>query len=266
MHDNPLVVHHASTRDGSARKWSDFVTQRRMHETALWDGLFRPFAIERQMVALLPSPPPLLVGIVLHRCGSDFSERDRALLNLIRPHLANGYRNAQARTVLSALEAAVGRRDSAVVVVGTLGEPLAVSPHARRLLAAFGEASGADRLPERLLDWSRRTRAREPLPAEPLLARGDETTVEARFVAPSVIALRTIHERLDPGELGPLGLSRRECEVLALLAEGRTNKEIAARMDVLPATVKKHLERIYDKLGVRTRTAAAAAAFRTLER
>jgi DNA-binding CsgD family transcriptional regulator len=248
MHDNPLVVYSAATRDGSARKWSDFVTQRRMHATSLWDGLFRPFEIERQMVALLPSPPPLLVGVVLNRCGRDFSERDRALLNLLRPHLANGYRNAQARTVLSALQGAAGDRREAVVVVGTLGEPLAVAPRADRLLAAFGDGAG-QRLPERLLEWSRRTRARKPLPAERLLASREDLTVEARFVAPSVIALRAL-----------------EREVLVLVAEGRTNKEIALRLDVLPATVKKHLERIYDKLGVRTRTAAAAAAFRASER
>ncbi len=54
--------------------------------------------------------------------------------------------------------------------------------------------------------------------------------------------------------------------MLVLVAEGHTNKEIAVRTDVRPATVKKHLERIYDKLGVRTRTAAAAAAFRAAGR
>jgi DNA-binding NarL/FixJ family response regulator len=37
------------------------------------------------------------------------------------------------------------------------------------------------------------------------------------------------------------------------------NKEIAGRLDVRPATVKKHLERTYGKLGVHTRTAAVAA-------
>jgi DNA-binding NarL/FixJ family response regulator len=53
--------------------------------------------------------------------------------------------------------------------------------------------------------------------------------------------------------------------VLALVAEGCTNKEIAARIDVLSATVKKHLERIYDRLRIRTRTAAATAALRATD-
>ncbi|MGH3131736.1 MAG: helix-turn-helix transcriptional regulator [Gaiellaceae bacterium] len=261
MYDNPLVVYHARSEDGSAHTWSDFVTQRRLHATELWDGLFRPFGLERQMVALLPAPRPLLVGIVLNRCGRDFIERERALLNVLRPHLANAYRNAQARTILSALEPATGNGGEAVVLVGTLGEPLALTPRARDLLAAFGDGDGGA-VPDRWLEWCRRMRNRMPLPAEPLLAAGEDLAVEARFLTSSVVALRAVRERLDSTSLRALGLTQREQEVLALVAEGHTNKQIAVRIDVLPSTVKKHLERIYDKLGVRTRTAAAAAAFR----
>jgi DNA-binding CsgD family transcriptional regulator len=254
MGDNPLVVYTARTRDGSARKWSDFVTQRRLHATELWNGLFRPFGVERQMVALLPAPAPLLVGVVLNRCGHDFSERDRALLNLLRPHLVNAYRNAQARTILSALEGGTGNGGEAVVLFGALGEPLALTPRGRELLSAFAT--------EQLLDWCGRMRSRAPLPAEPLLAAENGRSVEARMLAPSVAALRVVCERVGAASLQALGLSPREREVLALVAEGCTNKQIAARLDVLPATVKKHLERIYDKLDVRTRTGAAATAFR----
>lgn len=263
MLDNPLVVYTARTRDGSAHKWSDFITPRQLHSTALWDGLFRPFGIERQMVATLPAPAPLLVGVVLNRCGRDFSERDRALLNLLRPHLVNAYRNAQARAVCAALETGSQARGEAVVVIGVLGEPLALTPRATDLLTPFGEGAGS-RLPERLVDWLRRMQSRAPLPAEPLFASTDTLTVEARLLAPSVVVLRQRRERLDPASLHSFELTGREREVLALLTEGRTNKEIAIRLDVRPATVKKHLERIYDKLGVHTRTAAAAAALRAV--
>jgi ATP/maltotriose-dependent transcriptional regulator MalT len=60
----------------------------------------------------------------------------------------------------------------------------------------------------------------------------------------------------------PLGLPRREAEVLVLVADGRSNEEIAGLLTVSTRTVKKHLESIYGKLGVHTRTAAAAAALR----
>jgi DNA-binding CsgD family transcriptional regulator len=53
-------------------------------------------------------------------------------------------------------------------------------------------------------------------------------------------------------------LTARECEVLDLVAAGMTNREVARRLDISPGTVRAHLEHIYGKLGVGTRTAAAA--------
>jgi DNA-binding CsgD family transcriptional regulator len=53
-------------------------------------------------------------------------------------------------------------------------------------------------------------------------------------------------------------LTRREREILNLVAEGKTNLEIAEELWVSPSTVRKHLENVYGKLGVHTRTAAAA--------
>lgn len=55
-------------------------------------------------------------------------------------------------------------------------------------------------------------------------------------------------------------LSQREMEVLALIHEGHANKQIAARMDVAPATVKAHIRNLYGKLGVGRRTEALAKA------
>lgn len=54
-----------------------------------------------------------------------------------------------------------------------------------------------------------------------------------------------------------LGLTRREGEILSWVAHGKTNGEIAAILWVAPSTVRKHLENIYAKLDVHTRTAAA---------
>jgi DNA-binding CsgD family transcriptional regulator len=53
-------------------------------------------------------------------------------------------------------------------------------------------------------------------------------------------------------------LSERERAVLALVAEGKTNGEVAAVLCVSPRTVGKHLEHVFEKLDVHTRTAAAA--------
>ena len=56
------------------------------------------------------------------------------------------------------------------------------------------------------------------------------------------------------------GLTAREAEVLDWLCEGKTNAEIALITQAAPATVKKHLENIYAKLGVENRGAAARLA------
>ncbi len=57
-----------------------------------------------------------------------------------------------------------------------------------------------------------------------------------------------------------LGLTAREAEVLYWVGKGKINRDIADIVGASPATVKKHLERVFAKLGVETRTAAAAMA------
>ena len=56
------------------------------------------------------------------------------------------------------------------------------------------------------------------------------------------------------------GLTRREIDVLAWVATGKTNAQIAEVLSIAPGTVKKHLEHIYEKLGVSSRTDAAITA------
>ena len=58
-------------------------------------------------------------------------------------------------------------------------------------------------------------------------------------------------------------LSAREMEILALVAEGCPNKEIAARLFISNGTVRTHLMHIYEKLHVRCRTEAAAKYLRS---
>jgi DNA-binding NarL/FixJ family response regulator len=69
------------------------------------------------------------------------------------------------------------------------------------------------------------------------------------------------------GTAGPRAaglLSRREKEVLRLLAEGLTNRDMAKRLFISPKTVEHHVSRIYSKLGLGTRAEAAAYAARNL--
>jgi DNA-binding NarL/FixJ family response regulator len=112
--------------------------------------------------------------------------------------------------------------------------------------------------------------------ARTLAARASEIAIDtARHARNELEALGAIHEadaaaalmrslgakgRAGPrrGEL----LSRRETEVLRLLAEGLSNREIAARLFISPKTAEHHVSRILGKLGLRTRAEAAAWAVR----
>jgi two-component system, NarL family, response regulator LiaR len=60
----------------------------------------------------------------------------------------------------------------------------------------------------------------------------------------------------DQRRLESLGITPRELEILELIAEGLSNKEIAARVFVSENTVKTHSSRVFDKLGARRRTQA----------
>jgi DNA-binding NarL/FixJ family response regulator len=65
-----------------------------------------------------------------------------------------------------------------------------------------------------------------------------------------------------PGATGEQGgqLTQQQCRVLALLSQGKQNKEIAYGLDITEATVKAHVSQIFRKLGVQTRTQAAVMA------
>jgi len=77
-------------------------------------------------------------------------------------------------------------------------------------------------------------------------------TVEVREV---VVPAPTTFQR-DQGRVEALGLTPRELEILALMAEGLSNREIAERVSVSENTVKTHSSRVFDKLGARRRTQA----------
>jgi ATP/maltotriose-dependent transcriptional regulator MalT len=61
---------------------------------------------------------------------------------------------------------------------------------------------------------------------------------------------------LDEGKRDDLGITRRELEILELVAEGMSNREIAGKLYVSENTVKTHCSRVFDKLGAKRRTQA----------
>jgi DNA-binding CsgD family transcriptional regulator len=156
-------------RSGDLRsiiKYSDFYSVRQWHSTAMYTDHDRLFGIEHALMLFLPEAPPGTnatperhVRLFLTRGpGPDFSDRDRAILTLLRPHLHQAHRAAEQR--------------------------------------------------------------RHPVPQ----------------------------------------LTPRQTELLHLVAAGRTNSQIARRLGISERTVHTHLENIYERLGVSSRTAAVTRA------
>lgn len=83
------------------------------------------------------------------------------------------------------------------------------------------------------------------------LTRHTETVVVREVMVPAPVTF----ER-DESKVGSLGITPRELEILQLIAEGLSNKEIAERAFVSENTVKTHSSRVFEKLGARRRTQA----------
>ncbi|MDF3287919.1 MULTISPECIES: response regulator [Streptomyces] len=88
------------------------------------------------------------------------------------------------------------------------------------------------------------------------LAAAVRTAAAGRSALAPAVALRLMDRVREPST----ALSRRETEVLQLVAEGLSNDQISKRLFLSQATVKSHLAHIYTKLGVDSRTAAVATA------
>jgi DNA-binding NarL/FixJ family response regulator len=80
-----------------------------------------------------------------------------------------------------------------------------------------------------------------------------------------VMWLLSVNEAdVAPSRLATASLTPRETEVLSWVAKGKTNRDVADILCMSPRTVNKHLEHVFEKLGVETRAAAAALASREL--
>jgi DNA-binding NarL/FixJ family response regulator len=84
------------------------------------------------------------------------------------------------------------------------------------------------------------------------------TTFEALKATPDAARVAAL---TAPAGISPHGLTARELEVLRLVAAGRSNREIAAQLVISEHTVARHLQNIFAKLDVSSRTAAASFAF-----
>lgn len=88
----------------------------------------------------------------------------------------------------------------------------------------------------------------------------DRDRERLEVMRPHLGVLYRLSARGAPGGIDGAELTAREREVLRWVAAGKTDRDIAAILAISPRTVHKHLQHVYEKLGVETRTAAAMRA------
>jgi DNA-binding NarL/FixJ family response regulator len=150
-----------------------------------------------------------------------------------------------------------------VLVVDRRGRIAWQSPQAQRWLAeVFADAAGDERARWLLAVDSANAACRSRTPdGRVLMARrlGDVGIGEAMWL----LSLQPADDA-SPSRLATASLTPRETEVLSWIAKGKTNRDVADILGLSPRTVNKHLEHVFEKLGVETRAAAAALASREL--
>ena len=273
FYEHPLVRYHAGNPDGASRRISDLQPPRIFQRTALYNDYYRNVGIDHAIAVPLFVDSSLLVSFVLNRKGRDFSERDREVLDLVRRPLAALYRNALA---LDGVQQALSRvtADDAddgwmLVSLDAVRRVSGIAPRvAYWFTAAFAgaRADAGAMLPAEVdravaeqfaaIDGAF-TIAATPCEVEgrscrctvQVLWRGDPTR-------DALVLIRRVGAAAVPRTAAPQDLTAREREVLHWVAAGKTNAQIADILAASPRTIGKHLENIYAKLGVETRTAA----------
>jgi DNA-binding NarL/FixJ family response regulator len=185
--------------------------------------------------------------------GSDPLRRAPLCAAAVEIALAAG-RTAEAATAASELAATAGRYATSGL------EAMAAGAHGSVLLADGRAEDALPVLRDACRRWHDLEAPREVAAtcsrlADAYRALGDEASAFAEARRAEEVNARLFAP--PPDEEAPGGLSRRELEVLTLVAEGRSNQEIADQLFISDRTVGRHLTNIYNKLGVTSRTQAA---------
>ena len=261
VHQHPLIVRQMESANFPVHKISDFLTQEAYHKLELYQDVYRPMGVEYQIAATIRLSPNQITAFALSRRQDDYNERDRTILELLRPHLVVAFNHLDLtqtqQAILDGTELALNELSSATLMVDVQGRILYHTGPGRQWIGAANQ----DRLPAPISDWLDRclnTGAREVL---------RQNTVDGEIYiravptsSPERLLLVLSKENLrSPAVDSPSvsSLSQRQREVARWIREGKTNAEIASIMGISPRTVQKHIEHVFEKLGVKTRVAIA---------
>ncbi len=271
MPDNPMIAHFERTGSVQFARWSDLVPISRFMRTALYNEAYRGVGVRDFCTLLLFSGPNRLEGIAvgLHKRIPD-AHRD--ILVSISPHLRRAFRLAHTTSALiemAAMTSGPNRPERGIIAIDLNGAITMETPGATRLLEKFFGKRTMRGLPEHLAQWilqsDQTLRKATDVPDvrhQLVIERtGDRLTIQMLSKPEQNFLVLEEHRwAIEPLALSSLPLTSREREILAYVAVGKTNSEIGIILAISTRTVEKHVEHILERLGVETRTAAAASA------
>jgi DNA-binding CsgD family transcriptional regulator len=278
IQEHPIVQYWQQTGENQALMLSDFLSRRRYHHLTLYQAYYQPMAIEHQLAVRLPSTPRRQIAVVLNRARHAFSAHDRAFLNLLCPHMWSA---AQKTRVLHQLRQATCPQESespkanrTVLVQSGNGRPLEWTQPAWEVVRDYLPMSSRhpQRLPDELQQWMQQQQTvgrQEAAAQQPRVPRYYSRAGRRLIVhyleelgEPALLLEEQQEQHMEEAWiiLQGLGLTPRQAEVLFWVAQGKTNQDIAAILQMQRDTVRTHLQGIYQRLGVENRTAAARCA------
>lgn len=263
--DHPLFNSRYPVRANQVVAFNDALVAARWKKSKLNHEYFAPLGIKHQLSTAHSRHGTRFLGTAVNRRRRDFRPEDRAVFELIAPHIALAWRNALACEALRS-ETHETSGQAFVAVDAPAGTMRALSPRAAAILRRhFGkDTAGNGRLPEELHRWLRHQRTRRAeatiVPLAPLVLRRDGrlfTAHLAKIASHESLLLIEDEPENDRGQARVAAvLTTRENQILDWIVEGKRNAEIALILGTSARTVEKHVEHILAKLNVETRTAA----------
>jgi DNA-binding CsgD family transcriptional regulator len=256
-HQNPLIARQMTATNFPVHKISDFISRDAFHQLELYQEVYRPLGVEYQIAATIRLEPNRVTAFALSRRESDYTERDRLILEMLRPHLVVAFNNltlaADHKAWLDAATLALHELTSATLIVNPQGRILY---HTGAGLQWIG-ATSPGILPADISEWLSRPIINGSRPPLHWPTETGETRI--RSVPTSSPDRRLLLlTRANPRRSSAVaGLSQREREVAGWIRHGKSNAEIAALLGISPRTVQKHVENMFAKLGVENRVAIA---------
>ncbi len=254
--DHPVLAHIEATGDGGPWTWDDVDPGGSFAATRLAREFYEPNGIRSQLVLTLPAPPGIVVGLAVNRDGRGFTDRERDLTAHLRPHLVNLYRLVTAGDGAARSWAALAADGWSVLLVDDDGVVLESNDVAEAAGRAAQVDLGVGSSVAPLLAGAPRSEEYWQVSRQGPVDLAAGVPLELRLVrqpvGPHLVWLRPA-SGMGVAGVQALGLSRRQAEVALLLRDGLTNAQVARRLGIAEGTVRKHLEAVFDVLGVRSR-------------